>query len=122
MPDSGFSTKRVYEDRAPGDGYRVLVDRLWPRGLTKEAAELDEWNKVVAPSDGLRRWVHEDLSRWAEFSRLYVEELRDSAEAVDALVERAGSGRVTLVYAARDTEQNHANVLRLFLESKALEP
>lgn len=122
MPDTGFRTKRIYEDRTPNDGYRVLVDRLWPRGLTKEAADLDEWNKAVAPSDGLRRWVHEDLSRWAEFARLYTEELGDSPEAVTDLVERARSGRVTLLYAAKNTEQNHANELRLYLESRVRGP
>lgn len=114
-----IALKRVYDDPEPDDGYRVLVDRLWPRGMTKEAAGLDEWNKAVAPSSDLRRWIHEDLSRWPEFRKLYAEELSEAPEAVQRLLERVRAGRVTLLYAAKNTEQNHAIELRRYLEKRA---
>lgn len=122
MPDR-ISTKRIYDDPEPGDGYRVLVDRLWPRGLTKEAAALDEWRKGVAPSNELRKWVHADPGpgddvRWAEFDRRYAAELDAAEEAWQPLLERAREGRVTLLYAAKDAGRNHALVLKAYLESK----
>jgi uncharacterized protein YeaO (DUF488 family) len=110
--------RRVYDEPEPGDGYRVLVDRLWPRGLRKEAARLDEWNKGVAPSNGLRKWVHGDMgdpARWREFERRYAAELDGAEGAWRPLLERAGTGPVTLLYAAKDEERNHALVLRSYL-------
>jgi len=118
MSGSTFLIKRVYDDPDTSDGHRVLVDRLWPRGLTKEAAALDEWCKGVAPSNDLRKWVHEDMDRWAEFERMYAEELDGAEDAWRPLLERAGEGPVTLLYAARDTERNHALVLKAYLESR----
>lgn len=123
MSGSTFLIKRVYDDPDISDGHRVLVDRLWPRGLTKEAAALDEWCKGVAPSNDLRKWVHEDPgpaddARWAEFERMYAEELDGAEDAWRPLLERAGEGPVTLLYAARDTERNHALVLKAYLESR----
>jgi uncharacterized protein YeaO (DUF488 family) len=106
--------KRAYEPPARADGYRVLVDRLWPRGVTKERLVLHAWHKELAPSHALRRWFAHDPSRWEEFVARYQEELR-AAEAVpllDDLAHRAGVGTVTLVYAARDERHNNAVVLR----------
>ena len=111
--------KRVYEDPEPEDGHRVLVDRLWPRGLTKEAAAIDEWNKDAAPSHDLRRWIHADLSGWAEFRKRYARELDGVMAAWAPLIERARAGRVTLLYAAKNTEQNHANELLAYLLAHA---
>jgi uncharacterized protein YeaO (DUF488 family) len=104
-------TKRVYEPPAAADGYRVLIDRLWPRGLSKEKAQLDEWARELAPSDALRRWFGHRPERFAEFERRYTEELRPHAEAISALRRRARRGTVTIVYAARDEAHSNAAVL-----------
>jgi uncharacterized protein YeaO (DUF488 family) len=104
-------TKRAYEAAEPEDGYRVLVERLWPRGVTKEAAHLDEWAKDLAPSPELRRWFGHDPARFDEFRRRYREELDGHDDSLDALRRRARGGPVTLVYGARDTEHNGAVVL-----------
>lgn len=112
--------KRAYEPVARTDGYRVLVDRLWPRGLKKEAAELSAWSKELAPSDELRKWFGHDPSRFAEFSVRYRRELRDeeARATLDALAERAKRGTVTLVYAAHDEEHNNAVVLAREIEKR----
>ncbi|MBB4661807.1 DUF488 domain-containing protein [Conexibacter arvalis] len=102
---------RVYDPPAPGDGYRVLVDRLWPRGISRERARLDEWARELAPSDGLRRWFGHDPARFDAFRDRYRAELVERREQVEALRRRASSGRVTLVYGARDREHNDAVVL-----------
>ena len=107
----GVRTKRAYEQAEPGDGYRVLVERLWPRGVTKEQAHLDEWAKEIAPSPELRRWFGHDPVRFEEFRRRYRDELGAHGEELDALRRRARDGRLTLVYGARDTEHNDAVVL-----------
>lgn len=107
--------KRVYDEPAGDDGFRVLVDRLWPRGLSKEVAALDAWMKEVAPSDALRRWFGHDPARWDAFRRRYAEELDARPEAVAALVEKSRAGTLTLVYAAKDTEHNDAVALRAYL-------
>lgn len=106
--------KRAYEPPERGDGYRVLVDRLWPRGVRKTALALDAWTKTVAPSDALRRWFAHDPQRWREFGSRYRRELRaPAARATLAdLVKRATTGTVTLVHAARDETHNDAVVLR----------
>ncbi|HEX3593593.1 MAG TPA: DUF488 family protein [Polyangiaceae bacterium] len=108
--------KRAYEPPEPDDGYRVLVERLWPRGVRKTTALLDGWAKDVAPSTGLRKWFDHDPERWLEFSRRYRRELREepAASAVRELVLRARS-TLTLVYGARDEEHNAAVVLRSVL-------
>jgi uncharacterized protein YeaO (DUF488 family) len=104
-------TKRVYDPSAAADGYRVLIDRLWPRGLSKEKAHIDEWARDLAPSDELRRWFGHRPERFEEFKRRYTEELRDHTDAISALRRRARTGTVTIVYAARDSEHSNAAVL-----------
>lgn len=112
----GYSlrTKRIYERKAPEDGLRVLVDRLWPRGMTKAEAALDLWLKDAAPSTELRKWFGHRLDRWDEFRRQYLQELQASAPAQE-LRALAQMQPVTLLYAARDREHNEAAVLAAFL-------
>ena len=103
--------KRAYEEATSSDGYRVLIDRLWPRGVSKEQAHLDEWARELAPSTELRRWFGHDPARFDEFRRRYRLELTAHEEKLAELRGRARTGTVTLVYAARDTEHNDAVVL-----------
>ncbi len=103
--------KRVYEKPEKSDGYRVLVDRLWPRGLTKEKAKLNEWAKEIAPSNELRKWFHTDRTRTAEFRKKYLAELKSQSVKVRELAARAKTGQVTLLYASNDPNYNHAMVL-----------
>jgi uncharacterized protein YeaO (DUF488 family) len=112
--------KRAYEPARPADGRRVLIDRLWPRGLRKESAQLDAWLKEVAPSDSLRRWFGHDPRRWAEFEERYRRELdTESARArLDDLVRGAKAGTVTLVYSAHDEAHNNAVVLKEEIERR----
>jgi len=104
-------TKRAYEPADESDGYRVLIDRLWPRGVSRERAELDEWIKELAPSGELRQWFGHDPARFDEFRRRYADELRSQRPLLTALRRRARLGTLTLVYSARDTEHNDAVVL-----------
>jgi uncharacterized protein YeaO (DUF488 family) len=106
--------KRVYEPADENDGFRVLVDRLWPRGITKEKAGINLWAKEIAPSDDLRRWFSHDPSRWEEFRQRYIAELspKEKERILADLAARADEGTLTLVYAARDTNHNNAVVLR----------
>lgn len=108
--------KRVYEAPEGSDGKRILVDRLWPRGLKKEDAALDGWDKDVAPSPALRKWFGHDPDRWTEFQRRYEAELKHDPQAAKALLEQYGKKRFTLLYAAHDEEHNHALVLARFLK------
>jgi uncharacterized protein YeaO (DUF488 family) len=108
--------KRVYEEPSKNDGVRVLVERLWPRGLTKERAAVDLWLKDVAPSPELRKWFGHDPARWEQFQGRYRRELREKQDAVRVLKQKAKEGTVTLVYAARDEEHNGALVLKRFLQ------
>lgn len=111
-------TKRIYDEPAPADGHRVLVDRLWPRGVSKDDAALDEWAKELAPSDELRDWFDHDADRWGGFQRGYREELDGKRERVaSTILDRPGT--VTLLYAASDTEHNNAVVLREYAEELA---
>ena len=103
--------KRAYEPATPSDGYRVLIDRLWPRGVSRERARLDEWDKDLAPSADLRTWFGHDPARFEEFRRRYVEELRPQRARLAELRRRARDGTLTLVYAAADAEHNDAVVL-----------
>ena len=108
--------KRVYDPPAKEDGYRVLVDRLWPRGLRKDEARIDLWLKDIAPSAELRRWFGHDPDRWQEFKRRYFRELKQQGDALSALKQRARAGGLTLLYAAKDTENNNAAALKEYLE------
>ena len=110
-----FKIKRAYEPAEAGDGTRVLVDRLWPRGLSRQEARLDQWNRELAPSPELRRWFGHKVSRWHEFSRRYRLELAGHAQALGELRRRAQQGPVTLIYAAKDLHHNHAIVLKSVL-------
>lgn len=114
---SNIQTKRAYEPAEKDDGMRVLVDRLWPRGLKKDTAALDEWVRELAPSSVLRKWFNHDPERWTEFQRRYKAELRKDSGAANALLERAGKKRLTLIYAAHDEEHNHALVLAKYLKT-----
>lgn len=108
--------KRVYEDPEPADGYRVLVDRLWPRGMKKEYLKYDDWEKALTPSPALRQWFHEDMEKhWDLFAAKYREEL-DKSEAVLAFLRKIkGKDSVTLLYASREPVHNHARVLQAYL-------
>ena len=103
--------KRAYEPAEPSDGYRVLIDRLWPRGVSRERAKLDEWEQELPPSTELRKWFGHEPSRFEEFRRRYIEELRGERPRLAELRRRARNGTLTLVYSARDGEHNDAVVL-----------
>ena len=109
--------KRAYEPAAASDGYRVLIDRLWPRGVSREKASLDEWARELAPSVALRRWFGHDPARFVQFRRRYTEELAAQETKLRELRRRARQGTLTLVYGARDTEHNDAVVLAEVLRS-----
>ena len=115
-PTAGFAVKRVQEPAAPSDGVRVLVDRLWPRGISKKDARIDVWRKDIAPSSDLRAWFGHDPRRWTEFRRRYRSELDGNQDAIFHLAELAASDRVTLVYAAHDEVYNNARVLLEYLQ------
>ena len=103
--------KRIYDSPEPDDGYRVLIDHVWPRGISRERARLDEWARALAPSDELRKWFDHEPPRFADFRARYRSELAAQAEPVEELRRRAANGRVTVLYAARDREHNNAVVL-----------
>jgi uncharacterized protein YeaO (DUF488 family) len=109
--------KRVYELADPNDGTRVLVDRLWPRGVRKEELILDVWYKEAAPSSRLRTWFRHDPARWDEFRKRYFAELDGNPEAWRSLLELARNGNITLLYSAKNEEHNNAVVLKDYLES-----
>jgi len=111
-------TKRIYEEPSEDDGGRVLVDRLWPRGISKEKASLDRWEKDLAPSDDLRRWFGHDPAKWEEFLRRYRAELEGKEEALARLRREANEGTVTLLYAAKDEEHNNAVALKRYIEEE----
>jgi len=109
-------TKRVYELPSKDDGKRVLVDRLWPRGLSKEKVAIDDWIKEIAPSDDLRKWFGHDPARWQEFRKKYREELRSKPELIAKLKGESKEGTVTLLYAAKDTKHNNAVALKEMID------
>lgn len=116
MTGGGLQLKRVYDPPEPGDGFRVLVDRLWPRGLSRERAELDLWLKEIAPSPRLRTWWNHDPARFDEFADRYRAELAGGPALEELRGVLAAHATVTLLYAARDRDVNHAAVLRDVLE------
>lgn len=115
---SRIRLKRVYDSPESGDGQRILVDRLWPRGLAKSDLELDAWRKDVAPSTALRRWFRHDPANWDEFQRRYRAELASRAEGINFLLGAALAGPITLLYAAKDERHNQAIVLKAVLDER----
>ena len=111
-----FKLKRVYEKAESSDGTRFLVERLWPRGVKKEALRMDAWLKEAAPSNDLRRWFGHDPLKWEEFQKRYWAELKSNPDAWEPILESAKRGDVTLLYSAHDTEHNNALALQHFLE------
>jgi uncharacterized protein YeaO (DUF488 family) len=107
--------KRVYDAPAKADGRRVLVDRIWPRGLTKRKARVDEWLKEIAPSTELRKWFAHDPARWKEFKKRYTAELDDQGDQVEHLARAAKQRTVTLLFSAKDTEHNNAVALKDYI-------
>ena len=117
-PSPALRIKRVYDTPAPEDGVRILIDRLWPRGLTKETAKVDFWQKDLAPSTALRNWFRHDPTRWQEFQIRYAKELDLHIHAVQDLRQRARQGPITLLFGARNEKYNHAVALKTYLSRK----
>ncbi|MGC9195850.1 MAG: DUF488 domain-containing protein [Syntrophobacteraceae bacterium] len=113
-----IKVKRVYEPYEPGDATRFLVERLWPRGIKKEALPMEAWLKEAAPSEELRRWFAHDPQKWDEFSQRYFKELDAAKKALTPLLEAAAKGDVTLLYSARDTQNNNAVALKKYIEQR----
>lgn len=112
--------KRAYDEAAKNDGFRVLVDRLWPRGVSKDDADIDLWIKDLAPTDELRKWFGHDPDKWSEFHTRYTKELDALGDALEPLRDAVKKhGTVTLVFGAKDTEHNNAVTLKDYLESKS---
>jgi uncharacterized protein YeaO (DUF488 family) len=125
MVPSRIALKRVYDEPSDSDGFRVLVDRLWPRGLTKAAARIDLWLRDLAPSNDLRKWFHAHREHWKEFRQKYLTELHAPAaeKALKQLYESLdGEGAVTLLFASKNTDQNNATVLKEFVEGMKKPP
>lgn len=117
-PAGRIRIKRIYRAARVSDGRRILVDRLWPRGLSKDRARLFAWERDIAPNDPLRHWFHEAPDRWEEFAARYRAELAVKGELVDGLARHAEEGVLTLLYAAADEERNNAVVLRNYLRQR----
>jgi uncharacterized protein YeaO (DUF488 family) len=111
-----ISLKRAYDAPSPEDGHRVLVDKIWPRGVSKEDAKLDEWKKETAPSDELRKQFHDGSLSWGEFRNHYLSELKKYREELRELAERAAEEQVTLVFGSKDVDHNNAVVVKQYLE------
>jgi len=111
-----LSIKRIYDPASPDDGKRILIDRLWPRGVKKEDAKIDEWLRDIAPSDELRKWFAHDPKKWKEFKERYKKELKDKDEILARLKKEMRQGDVTLLYSARDEEHNNAIALKEMLK------
>lgn len=107
--------KRVYEKPDKADGIRILIDRIWPRGMTKEKAAIDLWLKEIAPTTELRKWFGHDPEKWKEFKKRYKKELKDNTDAVDQVKQQLKKGNITLVYSAKDEAHNQAVVLQEYL-------
>lgn len=110
--------KRAYEAYSPTDGKRILIDRLWPRGISKEEVKLDLWLKDIAPSTELRQWFGHDPAKWREFKKRYISEIKSNTQALSQIQTLVKKGKVTLVYGAKDEEHNDAVVLKEYLEHK----
>lgn len=113
-----IQVKRVYAKPDKSDGVRILVDRVWPRGLTKEEAHIEEWMRDIGPSDELRKWFGHDPARWQEFEKRYFRELARNAGLVDKLAARARRGKVTILFGAKDEEHNQAVAIKEYIEGR----
>lgn len=107
----------AYSVAEKSDGYRILVDRLWPRGVSKDEAQINEWNKEIAPSTSLRKWYSHDVSKWAEFKKLYFEELKSKEKSILSIVDKQSDSTVTLIYAAKDRSHSNAVALKEYIEN-----
>jgi uncharacterized protein YeaO (DUF488 family) len=110
--------KRIYESPSAGDGFRVLVDRLWPRGLSKEKAKVDLWLREISPSNELRKWYGHDPEKWGEFKQRYYQEIGSKQEAIDLLLKKAKKGTTTLLYGSKKEKLNNAGALKEYLGRK----
>lgn len=118
-----IKTKRIYEEYSDADGFRILVDRLWPRGISKEKAKIDIWYKDIAPSNDLRKWFNHDIEKYEEFKEKYFEELKGNPalpDFLDLVSEKSKSSDVTLIFSAKDEKHNNAVVLKEFLENRQI--
>jgi uncharacterized protein YeaO (DUF488 family) len=113
-----IETKRIYDQSEGSDGRRILIDRLWPRGISKDAARIDYWAKAIAPSNELRKWYQHDAAKWEEFRRRYFAELDANPDGVGELRAQLGGGTVTLLFSSKETELNNATALREYLEQE----
>ncbi len=113
--------KRAYEPYDESDGYRILVDRLWPRGVSKAKAKIDEWVKELAPSDSLRKWYAHQPPKWPEFKRRYFEELQNEATLLGTVMDKQAGHTVTFIYAAKDESYNNAVALKEYIDTMASE-
>lgn len=114
-----IKTKRIYEEYSDADGFRILVDRLWPRGISKEKAKIDIWCKDIAPSNELRKWFNHDIEKYEEFKEKYFKELKDNpalSDFLELISDKAKAGNVTLLFSAKDEEHNNAVVLKEFIK------
>lgn len=111
-----IKTKRIYDAYSKNDGYRILADRLWPRGIKKSDAHIDEWIKTIAPSDTLRKWFAHDPEKWDAFRAAYFDELENKKDLLEAIMNKKGRVNITLVYSARDKKHNNAAALKEYLE------
>jgi len=114
--------KRVYEPPTHGDGQRILIDRLWPRGLKKENGRIDEWIKEIGPSTELRKWFNHDPKKWEEFKKRFFKELQKNQETVDGVIVRAKKGTVTLLFGSREERHNNAVALKEYIEARMSAP
>ncbi len=116
-----IKVKRIYDNPRGTDSYRILVDRLWPRGLSKDEVKIDSWQKDIAPSNSLRRWFSHDERKWNEFKDRYFEELEKNDELVRTIIDRAKEKPITLLYGAKEAKFNNAMALKEYLEEKIKE-
>ena len=113
-----INIKRIYDPPAADDGFRMLVDRLWPRGLTKEKAKVDLWVRDIAPSNELRKWYGHDPEKWPEFKKRYLAEIRDRKELIEQVGEKTRGGTVTFLFSSQEKKLNNAAALKEFFETK----
>lgn len=117
MVKNAISIKRIYDSPQATDGMRILIDRLWPRGVKKAEAAIDLWLKDIAPSDTLRKWFNHDPSKWQEFQQRYAQELKEKPELIQLILQKANEQPITLLYSAKNIQYNNAKVLQAFLKA-----